>query len=147
MADDPFARALLQKREELDAWYAMVTRDYQQRVAAINLLLDDSGQDSLVSNVSSDPDEEVEGDGPTTREYIRDVLADGHVKRMVDVVTAVKDGPSPASADTIRSVLQKMARSGEVEKVGRGTYRLAGMRNPGLDDDLFDLSGEEPEAD
>jgi hypothetical protein len=144
MADDELTRALLRKREELTERFNMVKQDYLQKVAAINLLLGEDAFDDLGSNVSSDQDDDPDpdDDGRTTREHIRAILENGGAMRMVDVVSDVKAGAPHASPDTIRSVLQKMARSGEVEKVDRGTYQLA-RRTPSLTPEISDEPAEE----
>jgi hypothetical protein len=127
MTSPEFVQVLRQMKADLKEEFRKVEREYREKLAAIDVLLGDDASEKLGSNVSSADDEEPDGDGRTTRELIREVLeAANGVMRMVDVVIAVKGHHSPASEDTIRSVLQKMARSGEVEKVGRGTYALAG---------------------
>jgi hypothetical protein len=133
-----------------------VRKEYQQKVDAINLLLKDAGEDDGVNPETSNQDEPH--DGSTTRDYIRRYLSREDIGevQMVEVVGAVQEMGSTASPDTIRSILQKMARSGGgVKKVGYGKYRLA---EPGDDDEvepeemgedgaIFDLSDESSEAD
>ncbi|OLT06411.1 hypothetical protein BJF90_16565 [Pseudonocardia sp. CNS-004] len=128
--DDEFIRELLRRQDVADRELAAAREKHEEQTAAIKVLLAAAGwvngahverpvAGSGVASGASAPTP------TTTREYIRRALKDvGKPMKMAEIVETVGRMGSDATGDTIRTVLQKMLRAGQVDRPGRGMYGL-----------------------
>ncbi|GAA5139143.1 hypothetical protein [Pseudonocardia adelaidensis] len=129
---DEWIRELLRRRDVEDRDLAAAEKRHKERTDAIDVLLRAAGwiNGAHVDGPRKKTTVMVDANvlvvaNRTTRDYVKRALADaGKPMKMSDVVDAVKDLGAPASEVTVRTVLAKMLKAGQITRPERGMYGL-----------------------